>query len=190
MTGKHHTDPAPETMTATLVAGLRAGDTRAAALLDHLYGAPLVRFCLGYLGRPEEAEDVVQDTFYRVLRSDSIPEHFRAWIYRICRNRCLDVLRARGRRPDDQALSTEAPYRADLTGHLTRIIKLEKHARLRRLLDELPSSQHEVLRLRYIEGLSRAEIATVLELPESVVKSRIYEGLEKLRRHGSLVDEG
>ena len=45
-----------------------------------------------------------------------------------------------------------------------------------------------MLRLRYAEGLSRAEIAYVLEVPESVVKSRLFEGLKKLREHTSLLD--
>ena len=44
-----------------------------------------------------------------------------------------------------------------------------------------------MLRLRYAEGLSRAEIACVLEVPESVVKSRLFEGLKKLREHTSLL---
>jgi len=180
----------PDSMTPTLVATLRDGDASSAELLDLLYGRKLVRFALGYLGNATEAEDAVQDVFYRVLRNDSIPDNFRAWIYRICRNRCLDVLRARGRRRDDQTLLTDAPYRADLTGQLTHLVRQERHEKLRRLLDELPPAQHEVLRLRYSEGLSRAEIADVLDIPESVVKSRLYEGLEKLRRHDSLADRG
>ena len=89
MTDQPHFDgELPDDLTPTLVAGLRGGDARSAELLDHLYGQKLVRFCRGYLGNPTEAEDVVQDTFYRVLRSDSVPDNFRAWVYKICRNRC------------------------------------------------------------------------------------------------------
>ena len=190
MPDQRDADHSLKTMTPTLVAGLRGGDARSAELLDHLYGQKLVRFCRGYLGNPAEAEDVVQDTFYKVLRSDSVPDNFRAWVYKICRNRCLDVLRSRGRRRDDQALLTNAPYKAELTGQLTRLVKMERHEKLRRLLDELPPAQHEVLRLRYTEGLSRSEIAQVLDITESVVKSRLYEGLEKLRGHDSLVSDG
>ncbi len=183
-------DERREDLTPTLIAGLRGGDARSGELLDHLYGRKLVRFCIGYVGDPTEAEDVVQDVFVKVLRNDAVPDNFRAWIYKICRNRCLDVLRGRGRRRDDQALLTNAPYKAELTGQLTRLVKEERHEKLRRLLDELPPAQTEVLRLRYTEGLSRAEIAEVLDIAESVVKSRLYEGLEKLRSHDSLVDGG
>ncbi|MCG8409297.1 MAG: sigma-70 family RNA polymerase sigma factor [Phycisphaerales bacterium] len=52
----------------------------------------------------------------------------------------------------------------------------------------LPPTYHEVLRLRHVEGLSRAEIASVLEIPESVVESRLFEGLKKLREHTSLLE--
>ena len=45
-----------------------------------------------------------------------------------------------------------------------------------------------MLRLRYAKGLPRAEIAYVLEVPESVVKSRLFQGLKKLREHTSLLD--
>jgi RNA polymerase sigma factor (sigma-70 family) len=189
MPDKRPIDPR-DTMTPTLVASLRDGGARSGELLDHIYGEKLVRFCIGYVGNPTEAEDVVQDVFYKVLRNDEVPENFRAWIYRICRNRCLDVLRARGRRRDDQELLTNAPYHADLTGQLTRLAREERHDKLRLLLEKMPPAQSEVLRLRYSEGLSRAEIAEVLEIQESVVKSRLYEGLERLRRHDSLVNDG
>lgn len=50
----------------------------------------------------------------------------------------------------------------------------------------LPLLEREVLRLRYVKSLSRAEAAYVLGIPESLVKSRAQEGLKKLREHGSL----
>ncbi len=175
-------------LTPTVIGRIRAGDHDAAALLDGLYRRPLVRFCLAYLGSAEEAEDAVQDVFCRVLAADTIPESFRAWIYRIARNRCLDLLRGRARRRDDQLLPSEVQVAEDLTGHLTRLVRKELHSRLRHLVAGLPASQREILRLRYVEGLSRREIAEVLEIPESIVKSRLFEGLERLRRHTSLAD--
>lgn len=181
----------PETaadLTPALVGRLRDGDEGAAGMLADIYRLPLLRFCLGYLGRPEEAEDVVQEVFLRVLKHDTQPDNFRAWIYKIARNRCLDVLRARGRRRDDQAMPAASLLDADLTGDLTRMVRREQRAHLRRALTELPESQREVLRLRYTENLSRTEIAEVLDLPEALVKSRIYEGLVKLRGRNSLVD--
>ena len=76
-----------------------------------------------------------------------------------------------------------------LTGHLTRLARVEQHSRLAELVGQLPETQREVLRLRYVEDLSRAEIAEVLEIPGSVVKSRLFEGLKRLRARASLLDE-
>lgn len=176
-------------LTPSLVVQLREGRAEAGKLLDQLYRPRLIRFCAGYLGNREEAEDVVQDVFYRVLRSSAVPDNFRAWVYQICRNRCLDQLRSMNRRLDDQSLRTSSHLAAHLTGNLTRLVRREQRALLWQRLVALPSDQREVLLLRYTEGLSRAEIAEVLGIPEKLVKHRIYNGLEKLRRHDSLADE-
>ena len=75
-----------------------------------------------------------------------------------------------------------------LTGHLTRLVRNEQRSRLSDLVRQLPDSQREVLRLRYVEGLGRAEVAEVLDLSESVVKSRLFEGLKRLREQASPLD--
>jgi RNA polymerase sigma factor (sigma-70 family) len=56
-------------------------------------------------------------------------------------------------------------------------------------LNSLSLEQREVLLLRYMEGLSRREISEILDIPENLVKHRIYNGIEKLRQHQSLTDE-
>jgi RNA polymerase sigma-70 factor (ECF subfamily) len=176
-------------LTPTLVRRLRQGDPEAGKLLCDRYHPPLMRFCFRYLGQEDEAEDVVQEVFLRVLKNDALPENFRAWIYKIARNRCLDVIRARGRRQESLELPPASKLDAELTGCLTRLVRREQRGHLRRTLAELPETQREVLHLRYAEDLSRAEIAEVLDLPEPVVKSRLYEGMVKLRAHDSLFDQ-
>lgn len=175
-------------ITPSLIARLRAGDPQVGILLEELYRTPLTRFCSGYVGSRGDAEDLVQDVFCRVLASPAFPDNFRAWIYTIARNRCLDALRARGRKRDDQELPGDSLLPADRTGNLTRLVRKEQRSRLHDLMATLPPAQREVLCLRYVEGLSRGEIAEVLNTPESLVKSRIFEGLEKLRDHTSLLD--
>ena len=189
MTEIRSNEDSPSDLTPSLIVRLREGHTDAAKLLDQLYRKRLFRFCLGYLGNEEEAEDAVQDAFYRVLRSPVVPDKFRAWVYEICRNRCLDRLRAKNRRLDDQALPTFSHLAVHLTGNLTRLIKGEQRAHLWQRLTALPAEQREVLLLRYTEGLSRAEIADVLGIPEKLVKHRIYNGMERLRKHDSLADD-
>ena len=175
-------------LTPNLVTSLRAGNGSAGKLLCELYHPPLMRFCFRYLESKDEAEDVVQEVFLRVLKNTAQPSNFRAWIYKITRNRCLDVIRTRGRRRDDQALPPASRLDADLTGCLTKLVRREQRAHLRRALAELPENQREVLHLRYAEDLSRAEIALVLDLPEPLIKSRLYEGMVTLRTHDSLLD--
>lgn len=178
--------PAPADVTPTLVARLRRGDSGAGEMLDRLYREKLIGFCHGYLGTREEAEDVVQAVFCRILQASVVPENFRAWIYKICRNRCLDERRYRARHPEDGSIPTASQLDARLTGQLTRMLRDERWERLRRLVEELPVDQREVLHLRYAEGLSRSEIAEILEIEPKLVKSRLYHGLEKLRLHESL----
>lgn len=174
--------------TPTLVARLRGGESDAGKLLTSLYRQPMIRFCWGYLGNLDDAEDAVQDIFVKVLKTDAFPDRFRAWLCRIARNHCLNLLRSRNRRRDAGALPSDSHLDAALTGPLSRLVRGEARSRIAHLVAALPPEQREVLRLRHGDGLSRAEIAEVLELPESVVKSRLYEGLKKLREHKSILE--
>lgn len=178
-------EQAPD-LTPTLIGRLRNAHDEAGALLDSLYRERLTGFCLGYLGNRDQAEDVVQDVFFRVLKSDTVPDNFRAWIYKICRNRSLDVQRAAARRRDDQSLPAASYVDAGLTGALTNLVQQEQKDHLKVLIAGLPETQREALILRYGEGLSRGEIAEVLEIPVEKVKSQLFHGLEKLRDHDSL----
>jgi len=159
-------------------------------LLNLLFREPLQRFCWGYLGRTDEAEDVWQEICFRVLTAKRIPDSFRAWLYKIARNQCLNALRTRANRKDGAQMVAESQVQAVLTGHLTRMVKEEIRSHLTSLVEQLSDQQREALRLRYVEGLSRPEIAEVLDVPEPVVKSRIFEGLKRLREHASLLEQG
>lgn len=178
--------PLQQDLTPSLVLKLREGDSAAGQMLDQLYRAKLVRFSLGYLGNKEEAEDAVQDVFYKVLANPAVPDNFRAWIYEICRNCCIDRLRSTNRRLDNQTLPTTSYIAANQTGNLTRLVRGEQRAQLWQRLTSLPVEQREVLLLRYTEGLSRMEISEVIGISENLVKHRIYNGLERLRRGGAL----
>lgn len=168
-------------MTPTLIARLRGGDTQAGGMLDTMYREAMIRFCRGYLDSIEEAEDAVQDVFCKVLATTQVPDNFRAWLYRIARNHCLNMRRNRGRRKDRQVLPDDSDFDATWTGHLTRLVHSEQRSHLVRLVASLPDANREALRLRYAEGLSRRDIAEVLGIPESVVKSRLFEGVKRLR---------
>ena len=173
-------DESGQSMTA-LVESLRQGRPEAVRELDLHYRPALVRFCKGYLGRADQAEDAVQEVCCKILAADSVPDHFRSWAYKLARNHCLNLLRERSRRKDGQALPPPSMLRDQLTGQLTRLVRQERQERLAELVHSLTLEQSEVLRLRYVEGLSRAEIADVLDVPEPLVKSRLFEGVKALR---------
>jgi RNA polymerase sigma-70 factor (ECF subfamily) len=145
------------------------------------YRAPLLRFCSGYLGDPNEAEDAVQETLQKLADAPAAPRSPRVWLYTVARNHCLNRLRARGRRPDRARLATEFDRAAADGGHLTRLVGEEDARTVARVMEELPELEREALRLRYLEDLSREEIAEVLAIPQKDVKARLFTGLQRLR---------
>jgi len=179
-----HTDESPE-LSRDLIEKLKARDPSALAALDGECRNALLRFCWSYLGEMTLAEDAVQEVWRRILAAGEIPDHIRPWLYKVARNYCLNMLRDLARRRDRARLPSGSQMEAELTGQLSRLVRREQGARLAELVASLSDAQREVLHLRYVEELSRAEIAEVLELPESVVKSRLFEGLNRLRELGA-----
>ncbi len=159
---------------------LRAGDPGAAAELERTYRTSLVRFAFGYLGDAAEAEDAAQDVFVKALSTKSAPAELRPWLYRITRNHCLNLLRHRRVRAEER-LPSRAAFMDSEAGHLTRLVNAENEEAMRARVAALTPEHREVLELRYGEDLSREEIAQVLDLAPSVVKSRLFEAMKKLR---------
>lgn len=169
-------------LTPSLVARLRQGDGQAGELLEEVYRAPILRFCKSYLRHDQDAEDAAQDVFFKVLASDRYPDNFRSWLYRIARNHCLNVLRHRAVRQDQQPMKSQAALEAYQTGHLTRMLNQEMQGMLKACVDSLPAMYREVLILRYGENFARSEIAEILDIPESFVKSRLFDGMQRIRK--------
>lgn len=163
-----------------LVDRLRAGSLGARDDLIAEYRPALVRFAYGYLGDAAAAEDAAQDVFVKALGVASPPDALRPWLYRIARNHCLNLIRNRRVR-GEEALPDRPSFQDSRTGHLSRLVRMENEAELRARVDSLSHDHREVLDLRYGEDLSREEIAQVLDLPPSVVKSRLYEAMKRLR---------
>lgn len=161
---------------AALVRRLRAGEASAAADLE----AGLRPRLLAYARRfgSADAEDLVQEAFVRALQAATPPEDLRAWCFRVVRN--LAHNRARDRGADQLWPSGLDVPRASL-GPLTKMVAAEDAAEVLAQLEQLSAAQREALTLRYVEGLAREEIATVLDVSVGQVKSRLFEGLSRLR---------
>ena len=129
--------------------------------------------------RPDDAEDIVQDVFARLLGNDC--EHLKAfhgecklstWLYNITRNRCIDLKRRKGADPmpaDDPANGADVAGTAEL------------RATVDRALAELPPRSRLLLRLRYFQQLSYQEIGDLLGVPANTVGSGINRAKKRLR---------
>ena len=143
---------------------------------------------LRMLGRDEEAKDATQETFlsaYRNLSKFRGDAKFSSWIYRIALNVCNTKLRSRSRFTislDEQREVSGFELAAD-TEDLGSGIQQEQITRhVRRALQGLPSEMRQVIIMKEYEGLKFSEIADVLGIPISTVKTRMYAGLSELRK--------
>jgi len=149
----------------------------------HIYG-----LTLRMLGRDEEAKDATQETFlaaYRNLSKFRGEAKFSSWIYRIALNVCNTRLRSRPRTGlsiEEQRESTGFEIAAE-TDDLGAGIQQEQVTRyVRRALQTLPPEMRQVIIMKEYEGLKFVEIAEILGIPLSTVKTRMYTGLNELRK--------
>lgn len=158
------------------------GDLKALDVLYGRYQRHLFGFILGQLGDRQEAEDVLHDAFLAVLRercSRRTPACFRAWIYQVARNLCLNRARSRHRatRAID-AVAHVALFSPD--GPEGALLSAQSSEALRRAVARLPSPLAELFQLR-AGGLTYEELAQVLDIPVGTVKSRMHELMNRLR---------
>ena len=167
-----------------LFEALVAGDMRAFDRLYERYERPLFAFVRAQLRDPADAEDVLHEAFMAVLRERGqrhAIRSFRAWIYQVARNLCLN--RARAHERSGRALEAAAHDEALVASPLAaeRKIELEQlTTRLAHAVARLPERLAEMYRLR-AAGLSYDELAQTLNVPVGTVKSRMNEMVARLR---------
>ena len=158
-----------------------ASETLATAVDRHQ--AALLRYATRLVGDPERARDVVQDTFVRFMAQppDAVADHVAEWLFTVCRNRALDVLRKEGRMKrfeegQIERLSADEPRPG-------RALEAEetRHAVLA-LIDRLPPNQQEVIRLKFQNGFSYKEIARITQHSVGNVGFLIHTAVNRLRR--------
>lgn len=153
----------------------------------------LFRFAMKFLRSPQEAEDLVHDSFVKMMAMGEAVDDVtsqRSWMFKVVRNLCIDHLRMRQRRSDRTGDSEIAASLHGQTGRpVTPEGRLVSSDRLRQTLDaiqRLPSEEAQTLTLRIVEGLSYAEIAHVTDVPVGTVRSRLSRARRMLR---SLVED-
>jgi RNA polymerase sigma-70 factor (ECF subfamily) len=130
-----------------------------------------------------DAEEVVQEVFLSAWRSGHTYDPARGsthtWILSMVRNRSIDVLRARKRRPVQQlAEGVDPPDSSDVPALAASNVDAEQALVA---MNSLPPEQKQVIELAYFGGLSHTEIAAQLAAPIGTVKGRIRLGLDRLR---------
>ena len=171
-----------------LVRKSQEDDERAFGELVSRYESKVYSLALKMLRNPEDAEDVLQDTFlraYRGIKSFKGNSTFSTWIYRITANSALMRLRKR-QLPTvsiDDADEREAPINiADWApGPVEQMLNQETQAAMTEAIDALPPEFRQVFVLRDIEELSNAEVAEILDLSVAAVKSRLHRARLKVR---------
>jgi RNA polymerase sigma-70 factor (ECF subfamily) len=166
---------------------IAARDERALAELVELTSPWLLGVAHGMLQEPDEAEEVVLETFRaaweKVPKPDDGDRGLIAWLLQVARHKAIDRLRARKRRLRlrDRVATLEPrvtpPVEPDEAAHPGWHI----HASVHQALALLPDEQRQAVRLAYFEGHTHSEIAARLDVPLGTVKTRLRLGLGRLR---------
>lgn len=179
---RHPRDVAPlpdRNEAARLVARARDGDR---AAFDELYDAHrdwVYALAWRFTGEAEDAADVLQETFLYLVRKLpglELTARLTTLLYPVVKHLAADARRRRGRGvEDDEALASAAAPAVE-SDDLADIVR------------GLPEPQREVVLLRFADGLSVAEVAELLDVPEGTVKSRLHHAVRALREDPRLAE--
>jgi RNA polymerase sigma-70 factor (ECF subfamily) len=175
------------------IEALQSGDRSELARLVDEYSPQIYRLALKMLGQPQDAEDVLQNTFIKALQH--LPKFegrssISTWLYRIAANEALMMIR---KRKPETALTDLAPKDneneeyapANLTDWCClpeeEFLNAEARTRLDQAIQRLPETLRIVFLLRDIEGLSIEETGQTLDLSETAVKTRLLRARLRLR---------
>jgi RNA polymerase sigma-70 factor (ECF subfamily) len=187
-------NPRPDPSDETLMLRYQQGDRSAFAQLVRRHQTPLYNFALRQVRVAQVAEDVVQESFVRVVQNAADFKHearFTTWVYTITRNLCIDHLRKRALRKhpsldESRGEEGEGPTLGEQTADPRASVERaatgsELQERIARAVDTLPDEQREVFLMREVSNLPFKEIAEITGVPENTVKSRMRYALERLQ---------
>jgi len=174
---------------SALLERVARGDAQSFEDLYDRYSPMLYAVLLRILGKPEDAQEVLQETFVKVWTNATLFDKARgseaAWLISIARSRGIDRLRSRRLRSDREndagrEVSIHSSFVEKTTG-ADKAIQSQERTAVRSALTDLPDAQRVALELAYFEGLSQSEIANRLNEPLGTIKTRMQLGMKKLR---------
>jgi RNA polymerase sigma-70 factor, ECF subfamily len=170
-----------------LLARMAAGDGGALQALYDRHARSVYSLAVRILRSQQDAEDLVQEVFVQAwrlaARYDLARGTVAGWLLMQTKSRAIDRLRGRKARPEAADIDPSAvEATADAAeAQDASLVRAQEAARVRRALDALPALQRTAVELAYYEGLTQTEIAERLEQPLGTVKTRIRQGLMRLR---------
>jgi len=171
----------------TLVDRSRDGCHEAYRRLVELHQDRIYRFCLGWVGNVQDAQEICQDTFvkaYSALPRYRSSDHFSAWLYRIARNHCHDHHRSRRQRNTSRNRPLQAgdvdQFISPADAPDENAVRAEQLGQLEAGIALLPVSLREAIILCGIEGLSHEECAAILSCSRRAVEGRLYRARTQL----------
>lgn len=184
----------PDPPDEALMLRYQQGDRTAFAALVRRHQGPLYNFALRQVRVQSVAEDVVQETFVRVVQKATEFKHearFTTWVYTITRNLCIDHIRKRALRKhpsldEQKGEDGDGPTLGEQTADPRASVEREATGtelkqRIALAVDRLPDDQREVFVMREVANLPFKEIAEITGVPENTVKSRMRYALERLQ---------
>jgi RNA polymerase sigma-70 factor (ECF subfamily) len=184
-------EPSPEE-DQKLVARSQEGDQLAFEELVRKYQQAVLNLAYHYVGRRDEIEDIAQKIFSKVyfsLPKFDIRRPFFPWLYRIAINQCYDELR----RAKRQRTRTFSELSLEETSSIDRLIsqhetipasnddRLEMHALLHKMLDQLPTHQKMAIVLRDIELIHYVQMAEILKCTEQAARLKVFRARIRLK---------
>jgi len=155
----------------------RAGDLAAGNELVSRHWASISRFFRAKVG--DDGADLISQTFLACVEGRDRIDNVKAYLFAIARRRLADHFRTRARTPAfDLAMSSLADL---ATGPATELSRRQRGELLHAGLGRIPLDDQIALELAYFEQLSTRELASVLEIPENTVRSRLSRARDKLR---------
>lgn len=158
-----------------LLQKIRDGDSVSLDKLVAFYYSDILRYCVWHTPNRQTAEDATQDTFLKVIRHLDAYVHrgrFRAYLYKIAANVCIDYSRKK----------TMEQLPDDLQEYDSHLEQIESDSNFKWLLRGLPAEQREVVLLRFAQELKIREIAEVIGVSMRTVQSRLRSALKRLEK--------
>jgi len=168
-----------------LLARLQSRDSRALGELYDRYGRMSFGLILRMVQDRGIAEDLVQETFMRVWNRaasfDSEQGAVGPWLLAVARNRALDYLRYKGRRPESSIDAQETENPALFADVQADPLRFDVARQVKAALSRLTETQRQAIELAYFEGMSQTEIAERMRQPLGTVKTWMRRALQQMR---------